>query len=76
MAATGVAFSIVAIPLYLIASTEPGSGLDRDLVRKGLFNVALPFGLLAGLCVGVVVGVWYARGGRMPESRSSIYGGE
>ena len=28
-----------------------------------------PFGLLAGLVVGVVVGVWYARGGRLPEDR-------
>ncbi|HJR26805.1 MAG TPA: hypothetical protein VJ804_15110, partial [Acidimicrobiales bacterium] len=76
VAAVALAFSIVAIPLYLIASTEPGSGLDRDLVRKGLFNVAIPFGLLAGLCVGVVVGVWYARGGRLPTDRTSIYSNE
>jgi hypothetical protein len=74
VAAIAIAFSIIAIPLYLLASTEPGSGLDRDLVRKGLFFVALPFGVVAGTSIGVAVGVWYGRGGRLPIERSSIYG--
>ena len=52
VAAAGLAFSIVAIPLFFVASTEPGSGLDRDLVSKGLFYVALPFGAIAGLVGG------------------------
>jgi hypothetical protein len=75
VAAIAIAFSIIAIPLYMIASTEPGSGLDRDLVRKGLFFVALPFGAIAGTGIGVLVGVWYGRGGRLPVERSSIHGG-
>jgi hypothetical protein len=75
VAAIAIAFSVIAIPLYIIASTEPGSGLDRDLVRKGLFFVALPFGAVAGTGIGVLVGIWYGRGGRLPAERSSIYGG-
>ena len=51
-----IAFSIVAIPMFILASTEPDSGLDRSLVRTGLFKVALPFGLVAGIAAGVVVG--------------------
>ncbi len=76
IAAIALAFSIIAIPLYLIASTEPGSGLDRDLVRKGLFQVAIPFGFLAGATVGVLVGAWYARGGRLPVGHTSIHSTE
>ena len=75
VAAIAIAFSVIAIPLYLLASTEPGSGLDRDLVRKGLFFVALPFGALAGTGIGVAVGIWYGRGGRLPLERSSIHDG-
>lgn len=67
-----VAFSIVAIPVFFIASTEPGSGLDRDLVRTGLFQVAVPFGAVAGTLAGVIVGIWYGRGGRLPKDRTPI----
>ena len=67
-----VAFSIVAIPVFFIASTEPGSGLDRDMVRTGLFQVALPFGVIAGTAAGVLVGIWYGRGGRLPRDRAPI----
>jgi hypothetical protein len=67
VAAAGLAFSIVAIPLFFVASTEPGSGAHRDLVQKGLFFVALPFGALTGLVGGLVAGIWYGRGGRLPE---------
>lgn len=74
VAAMAIAFSIVAIPLFVVASTEPGSGLDRSLVRTGLFKIALPFGLVAGLAAGTVVGVWYARGGRLPTDRTPIHG--
>lgn len=74
VAGIAIAFSVIAIPLYLLASTEPGSGLDRDLVRKGLFFVALPFGALVGTAIGAVVGIWYGRGGRLPSARSSIHG--
>lgn len=74
VAAMAIAFSIIAIPLFIVASTEPGSGLDRSLVRTGLFKVALPVGLVAGLAAGVVVGLWYARGGRLPSDRTPIHG--
>jgi hypothetical protein len=72
VAGIAIAFSIVAIPLFIVASTEPGSGLDRDLVRTGLFRVALPFGLVAGLATGIAVGVWYGRGGRLPRDRTPL----
>jgi hypothetical protein len=74
VAGIAVAFSIIAIPLFIVASTEPGSGLDRDLVRTGLFQIALPFGAVTGIVIGTLVGVWYARGGRLPTDRTSIHG--
>ena len=73
VAATAVTFSIVAIPMFLLASTEGDSGLDRDLVRTGLFVIAVPLGALVGVVVGIVVGVWYARGGRLPTDRTPIH---
>lgn len=72
VAGIAIAFSVVAIPIFIVASTEPGSGLNRDLVRTGLFKVALPFGGLTGIAAGVLVGVWYARGGRLPRDRTPI----
>lgn len=73
VAGVAIAFSIVAIPLYLLASTDPDHGLDRDLVRQGLFYVALPFGVIGGVLSGLVVGVWYGRGGRLPTHRHGLY---
>jgi riboflavin transporter FmnP len=73
VASSAIAFSIVALPLYTLASTEPGSGVDRSLIRKGLFNVALPFGVVAGVAVGIVVAIWYARGGRLPQDRTPLH---
>jgi hypothetical protein len=73
VAGIAIAFSIIAIPLYIVASTEPGSGLDRSLVRTGLFKVALPFGLVAGTIAGVAVGLWYGRGGRLPTDRTPLH---
>lgn len=74
VASIAIAFSIIAIPLFIVASTEPGSGLDRTLVRRGLFQVALPFGLVAGTATGIAVGIWYGRGGRLPRDRTPIHG--
>jgi hypothetical protein len=74
VAATAVAFSIVAVPMFLLASIDGDSGLDRDLVRTGLFSIALPLGALVGIVVGAVVGAWYARGGRLPTDRTPIHG--
>lgn len=72
VAGVAIAFSIVAIPLFIVASTEPGSGLNRDLVRTGLFKVALPFGVLSGVAAGTLAGIWYARGGRLPSDRTPL----
>lgn len=72
VAGIAIAFSIVAIPLFIVASTEPGSGLNRDLVRTGLFKVAVPFGVVSGIVGGVLVGIWYARGGRLPTDRTPL----
>jgi hypothetical protein len=67
LAGIAMAFSVLAIPLFFVASTEPDGGAHRDLVLKGLFYVALPFGVVVGVLGGVVVGIWYGRGGRLPE---------
>jgi hypothetical protein len=67
VAGIAMAFSVLAIPLFFVASTEPGSGTHRDLVFKGLFYVALPFGVVVGVLGGIVAGIWYGRGGRLPE---------
>jgi hypothetical protein len=73
LATIAIAFSVIAIPLFALAATDPARGVDRDLVRKGLFDVALPFGAVTGLVVGVAVGVWYGRGGRLPTDRSPLH---
>ncbi|MDQ3642904.1 MAG: hypothetical protein M3450_15905 [Actinomycetota bacterium] len=73
VATMAIAFSIVAIPMFIVASTEPSSGLDRSLVRTGLFKVALPLGLVAGVVTGIAVGIWYARGGRLPTDHTPIH---
>jgi hypothetical protein len=73
VAGIAIAFSIVAIPLFIVASTEPEHGLDRDLVKRGLFEFAIPFGLVAGIGAGIAVGVWFGRGGRLPTDRRTFY---
>jgi hypothetical protein len=64
-----VVFALVAIPLYTLARADP-HGLDRPFIRSGFFRVALPAGVLAGVACGVLVGIWYGRGGRLPVHRS------
>jgi hypothetical protein len=67
-AAIGIVYAIIAIPFYALARVaEPGQGLDRPLIRDGIVNVALPAGLLLGVLTAMIVGVWYARGGRLPD---------
>lgn len=56
-----IAFFLIAIPFYTLASFEP-NGLDRPVVRTGLFRIALPVGALIGLVVGVVAGRVYRSG--------------
>lgn len=73
VAGIAIAFSVIAVPLFALASIDPGSGLDRDLVRKGLLFVALPFGAIAGTFCGVAVGIWYGRGGRLPQPDRNPY---
>lgn len=60
--AAAICFFLIAIPFYTLASFEP-NGIDRPIVRTGLFRVALPVGALVGLAVGVASGVWLRRGG-------------
>ncbi len=62
LAAGAIAFFLIAIPFYTLASFEP-NGLDRPVVRTGLFRIALPVGALIGLAVGVASGWWMRRGG-------------
>jgi hypothetical protein len=72
LAAVGIAFSILAVPLYFVASNDAGDH-HHDLIHKGLFFVALPFGLVSGTLVGIAVGVWYGRGGRLPDQRDAPF---
>jgi uncharacterized membrane protein (DUF485 family) len=57
-----ICFFLIAIPFYTLASFEP-NGIDRPIVRTGLFKVALPVGLLVGLASGVASSLWLRRGG-------------
>jgi hypothetical protein len=67
LAAIGVIFSIIAIPLYALARfAEPGKGLDEPFIRNGLLKVAVPAGGVLGTITGLAVGLWYRRGGRLP----------
>jgi hypothetical protein len=66
IAVAGITYSVLAIPLYVYAQADP-DGLDRPLIRTAFFNVALPAGLVVGIVAGVLVGLWYARGGRLPD---------
>ena len=68
LVAIAIAFSIFAIPFFALARfAEPGSGLDRPLVRTGLFRVAIPVGLVLGTLTGLAVARWYRRGGHLPR---------
>lgn len=68
LVAIAIAFSIFAIPFFALARfAEPGSGLDRPLIRTGLFRVAIPVGLVLGTLTGLAVARWYRRGGHLPR---------
>lgn len=60
--AAAICFFLIAIPFYTLASFEP-NGIDRPIVRTGLFRVALPVGLLVGVVSGVASASWLRRGG-------------
>lgn len=63
-----ILYSLLAIPFYALARfAEPGQGLDRPFIRDGITRVALPAGVVLGAACGAVVGVWHARGGRLPS---------
>ena len=55
-------FFLIAIPFYTLASFEP-NGIDRPIIRTGLFRIALPVGALVGVAAGAVAGRWFRRGG-------------
>ncbi len=59
--AAAICFFLIAIPFYTLASFEP-NGLDRPIVRTGLFKIALPVGALLGVVIGSVAGWWFHRG--------------
>jgi hypothetical protein len=69
VAAAGVTYAIIAIPMYTLAQADP-HGLDRPFFRTALVRIALPLGAVIGLAIGSVVGVWYRRGGRLPTDRT------
>ena len=57
-----IVFVLVAIPFYTLASFEP-NGIDRPIIRTGLFRIALPVGVLVGIVGGTIAGRWLRRGG-------------
>lgn len=65
-----ICFFLIAIPFYTLASFEP-NGIDRPIVRTGLFKVALPVGLLVGLASGIASTRWLRRGGSWTVSDGS-----
>ncbi len=69
LAAMALIYSLIAIPMYVLAKTE-SSGLDRPFIRNGLLIWGLPIGIGLGMACGVVMGVWYGRGGRLPTDRT------
>ena len=58
-----IVFFLIAIPFYTLASFEP-NGVDRPIIRTGLFRIALPVGALVGLVSGAAASRWFRRGGR------------
>jgi hypothetical protein len=58
-----IVYFLIAIPIYLVASFE-SNGLDRPIIRTGLFRVAMPVGAVLGVVTGAVSGRWLRRGGR------------
>ena len=64
----GLVYSFIAIPVYFAARIDP-DGLDKPYLRNGFLQLALPLGLVVGLICGTVVGLWYRRGGHLPEHR-------
>ena len=65
--AMAIVVSIVAIPLFALARfAEPGTGLDRPMIRDSL-RVAVPIGVILGTVTGLAVGRWVRRGGRLPR---------
>ena len=62
VAAAAICFFLIAIPFYTLASFEP-NGIDRPIVRTGLFRIALPVGVVLGVVIGAASGWWLRRGG-------------
>ena len=71
LSSMAIAFSIVAVPVFALANLD-GNGLDRPSIRTAL-AVAVILGVVAGLTVGAIVGVWYGRGGRLPNDRTPFH---
>jgi len=68
LACIGIIISIIALPFFALARfADPGKGLDEPFIRNALTKVALPAGLVLGSLAGVAVGLWYRKGGRLPE---------
>jgi hypothetical protein len=72
LAVAGLVYSVIALPLYVLAQADP-DGLDRPFIRRGFLVVALPAGVLVGLGAGLAVGTWYRRGGRLPTDRTDYH---
>lgn len=63
VALAAIVFFLIAIPFYTLASFEPNGGVDRPIIRTGLFRIALPVGAVVGIAGGAVAGRWLRSGG-------------
>ncbi len=63
VAVGAICFFLIAIPFYTLASFD-ANGMDRPIIRTGLFRIALPVGALIGAVSGASIARWLHRGNR------------
>ena len=73
VAAAGLLYALAAGPIYVLAQIAT-DGLQRPAFRTALL-VALVASVVLGLVAGVAVGLWYRRGGRLPNDARSFTDG-
>ena len=57
----GVGVALTAVPLFAFARfVEPGSGLDRPMIRSGL-RLVIPVSVVVATVAAAVTGRWLAR---------------
>ena len=73
VATAGLLYALAAGPIYVLAQIAT-DGLQRPAFRTALL-AALVLSAALGVLTGVAVGVWYRRGGRLPNDHRSFTDG-